>query len=126
MRPQLRSRTSPVWTRQVRLSMALSLGLATSALIGPALDAKVVDRVVAVVNDDVITLSELQELIIPVQMRLQSIADPLKRAELLREPGGQRIARASGHGRSSLRIDSASGALRPRGADPRVYPGAWG
>ena len=91
MRPQPRSRTSPLWTRQVTLTIALYLGFATSALMSSAVHAKVVDRVVAVVNDDVITLSELQELIIPLQMRLQSIADPLKRAELLREQTQQAL-----------------------------------
>lgn len=48
-------------------------------------DAEVVDRVVALVNSSVITLSELEELTLPLQMRIQTIADPIKRSELLRE-----------------------------------------
>ncbi len=56
-------------------------------MVGGALSAhaETVDRIVALVNNNVITLSELEELTVPLQMRIQTIADPMKRAELLRE-----------------------------------------
>ena len=47
--------------------------------------AEEVDRIVALVNDSVITLSELEELTVPMMMRLQTIADPVKRSEILAE-----------------------------------------
>ncbi len=47
--------------------------------------AEEVDRIVALVNDSVITLSELEELTMPMMMRLQTIADPMKRSEILAE-----------------------------------------
>lgn len=72
-------------------NLGLSLMFGSLFLIPSSLYAKAVDRVVAVVNDDVITLSELQEVMIPLQMRLQSIADPLKRAEILKEQTQQAL-----------------------------------
>jgi len=75
---------------QTALHLSAVTLLSAGVTLSP-LAAKVIDRVVAVVNDDVITLSELQELIIPLQMRLQSIADPLKRAELMREQTQQAL-----------------------------------
>ena len=47
--------------------------------------AEEVDRIVALVNDSVITLSELEELTVPMMMRLQTISDPVKRSEILTE-----------------------------------------
>ena len=47
--------------------------------------ADLIDGIVAIVNDDVITISELRELVMPMKMRLQSVSDPLKRDELLKE-----------------------------------------
>ena len=47
--------------------------------------AEEVDRIVALVNDSVITLSELQELTLPIEMKLQSVPDPIRRAQILRE-----------------------------------------
>ena len=66
------------WTRTPFL-------IATLMLAPTAARGEVVDRIVALVNDSVITLSELEELTIPLQMRIQTIADPIKRTELLRE-----------------------------------------
>lgn len=90
MSAKISPRAPFTFARQMTLSVALSFS-AASWLSPHISEAKVVDRVVAVVNDDVITDSELQELIIPVRMRLQSIADPLKRAELLREQTQQAL-----------------------------------
>jgi peptidyl-prolyl cis-trans isomerase SurA len=67
------------------VSPTLLNALTTHQLFDQGVSAKVIDRVVAVVNDEVVTLSELQELTLPFQMRLQSVADPLKRSELMRE-----------------------------------------
>ena len=47
--------------------------------------AELVDRIVAVVNDQVITLSELQKLMIPVYRNLQSMSDPIQRNKILRK-----------------------------------------
>ena len=77
--------------KRAALCVTLSLSMVLSPPTHERAAAKVIDRVVAIVNEDVITLSELQELIIPLQMRLQSIADPLKRAELLREQTQQAL-----------------------------------
>ena len=79
----------------------LAPALLAPALLAPALlpasaAAKVIDRVVAVVNDEIITLSELEELILPLRMRLQSIADPLKRDELLKEQRQQALEQLIG------------------------------
>lgn len=46
---------------------------------------KVIDRIVAVVNQDVITLSDLEEMSKAVRMQLQSIRDPIKREEIYQE-----------------------------------------
>ena len=65
------------------LSLILTHGIQSSH--SPPASAEVIDRIVALVNDSVITLSELQELTLPLEMRLQSIPNPLKREQLLRE-----------------------------------------
>ena len=65
------------------LSSMLSLSVMFSQLQPSS--AEVIDRIVALVNDSVITLSELQELTLPLEMRLQSVPNPLQRAQLLRE-----------------------------------------
>ena len=72
--------------RVLTVTIMLFIGLSVSFIskINQA-DAEVVDRIVALVNDQVITLSELEELTVPLQMRIQTIADPMKRAEILRE-----------------------------------------
>ena len=80
-------------TPHTHLSRALGRALMITALsasltISSGLkegQAEVVDRIVALVNDSVITLSELEELMLPLEMRLQSIPDPRKRAQILRE-----------------------------------------
>lgn len=54
------------------------------ALLSTPVSARIVDRVVAVVNKDVITLSELEESLGPVMKSLQSINDPVERAEAKR------------------------------------------
>ena len=66
-------------------SLLFSLAIVMICSFSIRARAEVVDRIVALVNDSVITLSELEELTIPLQMRIQTIADPIKRAELLRE-----------------------------------------
>lgn len=49
-------------------------------LLGVA-DARIVDRVVAVVNDEVVTQSELEELLAPMMRQLEQIPDPVARAQ---------------------------------------------
>ena len=66
------------------LSLALCLGLILSQTASQV-EAKVIERVVALVNHDIVTLSELRELIIPIQMQLQSMSDPIKRQQILKE-----------------------------------------
>lgn len=58
------------------LVSALAVALAASAA-----HARIVDRVVAVVNDEVITASELEDLMAPVYAKLDEIPDPVGRAE---------------------------------------------
>ena len=76
------------------LMLPLALPLALYPL--PTASAKEIDRVVAVVNDEIITLSELEELILPMRMRLQSVADPIKREELIREQRQQALEQLIG------------------------------
>ena len=78
----------------VKLTSFLLMGLVTvpnlcefqggSRIVATA-QAEEVDRIVALVNDSVITLSELEELTVPMMMRLQTISDPVKRSEILTE-----------------------------------------
>lgn len=66
--------------------LALSLYILSALLISTrTTEAEVVDRIVALVNESVITLSELEELTIQLEMSLQSVTDPVQRAQLLRE-----------------------------------------
>lgn len=64
----------------VLMSAALSISASTSVA-----RAEVVDRIVALVNDRVITLNELKRLTLPLEMRLQSIPNPFQRSKVLRE-----------------------------------------
>ena len=69
---------------------ALIRCLSTGALISFTLysslgNARVLDRIVAIVNREVITLSELQEKLRPLQRQLNTIGDPLRREQLRRE-----------------------------------------
>jgi peptidyl-prolyl cis-trans isomerase SurA len=61
----------------VRRLLALLCAL---SLAGPAL-ARIVDRVVAVVNEDIITWSELEDLQGPVLRQVESIDDPVLREQ---------------------------------------------
>ena len=56
-------------TNGMRLCALLAVVICTSA------HAKLVDRVVAVVNDEVVTLSELQEMAAPQMAQEQGITD---------------------------------------------------
>ena len=58
------------------------MGLSTP--LWPARGAELVDRVVAVVNDDVILLSELQEAIKPYVQRLSGLNYPPEKAAQMR------------------------------------------
>ena len=66
----------------------LMIGLLMLALTPSTVCAKIIDRIVAVVNDEVITLSELQEGLRVPMAQLQSIPNPIernaKRKEILR------------------------------------------
>jgi peptidyl-prolyl cis-trans isomerase SurA len=87
----------PFVTRFMRLSVIMSITLSFSMLsTTTSVKAEIVDRVVALVNDSVITLSELEELTIPLQMRIQTIADPVKRAEILAEQTQQALEQLIG------------------------------
>ena len=55
-------------------------GLMVLFFVGSA-QARLVDRVVAVVNDEVVTLSELQEMAAPQMAREQGITDPVQRVK---------------------------------------------
>ncbi|MFN3200355.1 MAG: peptidylprolyl isomerase [Bradymonadia bacterium] len=61
--------------------LLLALLCAAGTLLSGAASAKVIDRVVAVVNDDIITLSELEEAMVPILRQVDSIPDPLTRAQ---------------------------------------------
>lgn len=78
------------WNLLICMSASLALGLPHMGR------AETVDRIVALVNDSVITLSELEELTIPLQMRMQTIADPVKRSEILAEQTGQALEQLIG------------------------------
>ena len=58
-------------------AFVLALALTPAA---PA-SARVIDRVVAIVNDEVVTLSELEEVIAPLMRQVEAIPDPLQRAQ---------------------------------------------
>ena len=61
----------------------LSLTLAVCASLAPAVcKAEVVDRVVAVVNDEIITLSELQDLTASLVKQADDVSDPIARDQL--------------------------------------------
>lgn len=75
------------------LARSLSAGaLCATALVGlgpdgglsgglSAAQARIVDRVVAVVNDEVITWSELEELVTPVLRQIEGLDDPVVREQ---------------------------------------------
>lgn len=66
----------------IRLSRRLAaLCLLALLAAAPTAGARVIDRVVAVVNDDIITLSELEEAMAPILRQVDSIPDPLTRAQ---------------------------------------------
>ena len=65
------------------LTLVLGLGLLLNHNLSQV-EAKVIEKVVALVNHDIVTLSELRELIIPIQMQLQSMSDPIKREQILK------------------------------------------
>jgi peptidyl-prolyl cis-trans isomerase SurA len=46
---------------------------------------KIIDRIVAIVNTDVITMSDLDEMSRALRMQIQSIRDPIKREEIYQE-----------------------------------------
>jgi peptidyl-prolyl cis-trans isomerase SurA len=58
--------------------------------------AELVDRIVAIVNDEIITFSELQELMVPIRMRLQSMSDPIQRTSILRKQSEQALEQLIG------------------------------
>ena len=60
----------------VRWPLVVGLGLAASTA-----PARIIDRVVAVVNDEVIVLSELEDLVRPTLQKLSDIADPVVREQ---------------------------------------------
>ena len=76
---------SALFARSLVVLCVWTLSLGVESHRPQIASAEVIDRIVALVNDNVITLSELQELTLPLEMRLQSVPDPLKRAQLLRE-----------------------------------------
>ena len=78
------------WTFLICTILSLTVGLSHLGR------AETVDRIVALVNDSVITLSELEELTIPLQMRMQTIADPVKRSEILAEQTRQALEQLIG------------------------------
>ena len=57
-------------------SLLFSLAIVMICSFSIRARAEVVDRIVALVNDSVITLSELEELTIPLQMRIQTMSRP--------------------------------------------------
>ncbi len=57
-----------------------AFGLVTVAA-APAAQARVIDRVVAVVNDEVVTLSELEDLLAPVIRQIEALDDPVLREQ---------------------------------------------
>ena len=81
---------SKCWNLLICMSLCLTVGLTHLGR------AETVDRIVALVNDSVITLSELEELTIPLQMRMQTIADPVKRSEILAEQTRQALEQLIG------------------------------
>jgi hypothetical protein len=58
--------------------LCLGAALGALALVGAA-HARMIDRVVALVNDEVVTWSELEEVAGPVLRQIESIPDPLQR-----------------------------------------------
>ncbi len=66
--------------------MRLAIFLLSWLFLGSLAQAVVVDRLVAVVNNEVITLSELDEAATPLYQRLlPQVQDPIKREALIRE-----------------------------------------
>jgi peptidyl-prolyl cis-trans isomerase SurA len=59
--------------------------LLMTALLAQAVQAKVIERIVAVVNSDIILLSELELRVRPMMPQLQQIPDPQMRAQKLEE-----------------------------------------
>lgn len=55
--------------------------LALVCLLPGAAQARIIDRVVAVVNDQVVTLSELEDLIAPILRQIETLDDPVLREQ---------------------------------------------
>ncbi|MCA9543076.1 MAG: peptidylprolyl isomerase [Myxococcales bacterium] len=55
--------------------------LALALLVPMTAPARVIDRVVAVVNDEVVTLSELEDLIAPILRQIETLDDPVLREQ---------------------------------------------
>jgi peptidyl-prolyl cis-trans isomerase SurA len=73
-----------VTTAAPRARPVLCLAALLGAL-GPAASAaqaKIIDRVVAVVNDEIVTLSELEDHAAPVLAQAEGIGDPVQRAQV--------------------------------------------
>jgi peptidyl-prolyl cis-trans isomerase SurA len=77
-----------IWTQFNSVLLSLFLG---SVVVLSSASARIIDQVVAVVNEDVITLSDLQPMLAPLQAKLQSISDPLKQQEILKEQVNQSL-----------------------------------
>ncbi len=76
-RPLLRGAARRARSRALALALALPAALAA----GPT-DAEIIDRIVAVVDDEIITLSELEETARPLLAQVDQVADPVTRAQL--------------------------------------------
>lgn len=57
--------------------LLVGLGLSVSG----AAQARIIDRIVAIVNDEVVTWSELEELLGPVMQQIEAVGDPVLRAQ---------------------------------------------
>jgi peptidyl-prolyl cis-trans isomerase SurA len=69
------------------LSLCFCLSIWAQAIDFPSINAqgKIIDRIVAIVNTDVITMSDLDEMSRALKMQIQSIRDPIKREEIYQE-----------------------------------------
>lgn len=63
----------------IRLACLAALAIALTA---PPASAEIIDRIVAVVDDEIITLSELEETARPLLAQVDQVSDPVTRAQL--------------------------------------------
>lgn len=68
-------------SRTLNAALASALMIALLAPSGPA-QAEIIDRIVAVVDSEIITLSELEETARPLLAQVEAIADPVTRNQL--------------------------------------------